>query len=185
MPKRAAQSGETCRAAKRARNKEDSPLRKIRSPQLQAPTKNSDSKKLSDIFMSACPNACGAVYFWAWYVEGADKEQFACFAPANNADGKTPSVFLSACPHPACAVIFLAWFYAVTSIIAIEKRFRNIAEGNISRLRDAQAFHAAVKRPPYFMFARSADILPPGTACPACPRPACAVYFGLSSMRGR
>ena len=33
-------------------------------------------------------------------------------------------------------------------------RFHNVAEGNISRLRDAQAFHAAVKRPPYFTFAR-------------------------------
>ena len=56
-------------------------------------------------------------------------------------------------------------------------RFRNVAEGNISRLRDAQAFHAAVKRPPYFMFARSADISPPGTARPACPHPACAVII--------
>ena len=33
-------------------------------------------------------------------------------------------------------------------------RFLSVAKGNISRLRDAQAFHAAVKRPPYFMFAR-------------------------------
>ena len=33
-------------------------------------------------------------------------------------------------------------------------RFHNVAEGNISCLRDAQAFHAAVKRPPYFTFAR-------------------------------
>ena len=28
---------------------------------------------------------------------------------------------------------------------AVIARFRNVAEGNISRLRDAQAFHAAVK----------------------------------------
>ena len=33
-------------------------------------------------------------------------------------------------------------------------RFLSVAEGNISRLRDAQAFHAAVKWPPYFTFAR-------------------------------
>ncbi len=33
-------------------------------------------------------------------------------------------------------------------------RSHNVAEGNILRLCDAQAFHAAVKRPPYFMFAR-------------------------------
>ena len=62
---------------------------------------------------------------------------------------------------------------------AMTARFRNVAEGNISRLRDAQAFHAAVKRPPYFMFARSADISPPGTARPACPHPACAVLIYL------
>ena len=37
---------------------------------------------------------------------------------------------------------------------AMTARFRNVAEGNISRLRDAQAFHAAVKWPPYFTFAR-------------------------------
>ena len=68
-------------------------------------------------------------------------------------------------------------------------RFRNVAEGNISCLRDAQAFHAAVKRPPYFMFARSADISPPGTARPACPHPACAVLIYLlvtsAGMRAR
>ena len=55
---------------------------------------------------------------------------------------------------PRLRGLIWAWFYAVTSISAIEKRFRNVAKGNISRLRDAQAFHAAVKRPPYFMFAR-------------------------------
>ena len=63
---------------------------------------------------------------------------------------------------------------------AVIERFHNVAEGNISRLRDAQAFHAAVKRPPYFMFARSADISPPGTACPAC-----AVCFGAWFVYGK
>ena len=51
-------------------------------------------------------------------------------------------------------------------------RFHNVAEGNISRLRDAQAFHAAVKRPPYFTFARqrrhftAGHNLPGFLACP-------------------
>ena len=100
------------------------------------------------------------------------------FTFARSADISPPGTACPACPHPACAVRFWAWFYAVTSISAMTARFRNVAKGNISRLRDAQAFHAAVKRPPYFMFARSADISLPGTACPACPHPACAVYFG-------
>ena len=66
--------------------------------------KNIRQQKLSDIFMSACPNACGAVRFWAW-------------------------------------------FYAVTSISAIEKRFRNVAEGNISRGGQmAAVFHVCAKR---------------------------------------
>ena len=55
---------------------------------------------------------------------------------------------------------------------AITARFLSVAKGNISRLRDAQAFHAAVKRPPYFMFARQRRHFTAGAACPAC-----AVYF--------
>ena len=55
---------------------------------------------------------------------------------------------------------------------AMTARFHNVAKGNISRLRDAQAFHAAVKRPPYFMFARQRGHFTAGAACPAC-----AVYF--------
>ena len=34
---------------------------------MRAPTKNSDGKTPSDIFMSACPHTRGAVYFWAWF----------------------------------------------------------------------------------------------------------------------
>ena len=45
-------------------------------------------------------------------------------------------------------------------------RFRNVAEGNISRLRNAQAFHAAVKRPPYFMFARQRRHFTAGRSLP-------------------
>ena len=33
---------------------------------MRAPTKNSDGKTPSDIFMSACSHTRGAVYFWAW-----------------------------------------------------------------------------------------------------------------------
>ena len=55
---------------------------------------------------------------------------------------------------------------------AVIARFRNVAEGNISRLRDAQAFHTAVKWPPYFTFARQRRHFTAGAACPAC-----AVYF--------
>ena len=54
---------------------------------------------------------------------------------------------------------------------AMSARFHNVAEGNISRSRDAQAFHAAVKRRRISCLRDSADISPPGAACPACPRP--------------
>ena len=50
---------------------------------------------------------------------------------------------------------------------AVIARFLSVAKGNISRLRDAQAFHAAVKRPPYFMFARQRRHFTAGAACPA------------------
>ena len=45
-------------------------------------------------------------------------------------------------------------------------RFHNVAEGNISRLRNAQAFHAAVKRPPYFTFARQRKHFTAGRSMP-------------------
>ena len=61
---------------------------------------------------------------------------------------------------------------------AMTARFRNVAKGNISRLRDAQAFHAAVKRPPYFMFARQRIHFTVSAACRACPSARCAVFFG-------
>ena len=49
---------------------------------------------------------------------------------------------------------------------AVIARFRNVAEGNISRLRDAQAFHAAVKWPPYFTFARQRRHFTAGRSLP-------------------
>ena len=50
-------------------------------------------------------------------------------------------------------------------------RFHNVAEGNISRLRDAQAFHAAVKRPPYFMFVRQRRHFTAGRGLPGLSSP--------------
>ena len=49
---------------------------------------------------------------------------------------------------------------------AVIARFHNVAKGNISRLRDAQAFHAAVKRPPYFTFARQRRHFTAGRSLP-------------------
>ena len=54
---------------------------------------------------------------------------------------------------------------------AMTARLLSVANSNISRLRDAQAFHAAVKRRRISCLRDSADISPPGAACPACPRP--------------
>ena len=45
-------------------------------------------------------------------------------------------------------------------------RFLSVAKGNISRLRDAQAFHAAVKRPLYFTFARQRRHFTAGRSLP-------------------
>ena len=143
-------------------------------------------------FMSACPHTRGAVLIYllvtstgrrarvgarlipqrvlTLHARRANSSRNSVLKTASHRQ-TTPTArrrryFLPACPHPACAVYFWAWFYVATSISAIEKRFRNVAKGNISRLRDAQAFHAAVKRPPYFTFARSADISPPGQLAP-------------------
>ena len=64
---------------------------------------------------------------------------------------------------------------------AIIARFRNVAEGNISRLRDAQAFHAAVKRPPYFMFARQRRHFTAGRSVSGSPSPRLRGLFGVGS----
>ena len=91
---------------------------------------------------------------------------------------KTSAGFLSACSPARCAVYFWAWFYVITSIstpsrrasvtlpratfhaCAMRKHFTRRSNGRrISRLRD------------------SADISPPGAACPACSPARCAVYF--------
>ena len=81
---------------------------------------------------------------------------------------------------PICPLRGLFWglfLYRNKDKRAKTARFRNVAEGNISRLRDAQAFHAAVKRPPYFMFARQRIHFTVSAACRACPSARCAVFF--------
>ena len=134
---------------------DDSPLRKIRSPQLRAPTKNIRQQKAVGYFL--CRLA---------HIRAARSN-----LGLGSSTGRRGAVRSSACPHPACAVRFWAWFYAVIRISAIEKRFRNVAEGNISRLREAQAFHAAVKRPPYFMFARQRRHFTAGHSVSGMPSP--------------
>ena len=125
MPKRASQSGETCRAAKRARNKEDSSARKISSSKLLRTDKMSRQKM--------------------------------------------PSQFVGL-PSPRLRGHFLGVVLCRNKYKrAITARFRNV--GNISRLRNAQAFHAAVKRPPYFMFARQRRHFTAGRSVSGSPSP--------------
>ena len=104
-----------------------------------------------------------------------------CYAPTNKRQQKNAVVFVGL-PSPRLRGLFLGLILCRNKYKrAMTARFRNVAKGNILRLCDAHEFHAAVKRPPYFTFARSADISPPGTACPACPHHACAVFLGLDT----
>ena len=56
MPKRATQSGEKCRAAKRARNKDDSSRRKISRSKLNRKTKDDKNVvlRLSALLLARC-----------------------------------------------------------------------------------------------------------------------------------
>ena len=65
MPKRASQSGETCRAAKRARNKDDSSARKISSSKLLRTGKQTDGKTPS-VFFAGLPSPRLRGLIWAW-----------------------------------------------------------------------------------------------------------------------
>ena len=123
-----------------------------------APTKNTDGKTPSDIFMSACPHPSPLGLYGLGCGSNNDS-----YAPTNR-------FWTHSCSPPLGCL--LAWFYAVTEDKrAMSARFHNVAEGNISRLRDAQVFHAAVKRPPYFMFARQRRHFTAGRGLPGCPRP--------------
>ena len=82
-----------------------------------------------------------------------------CAARSNlglgSSTGRRGAVRSSACPHTRSVVYFLGLVLCRNKYkCAVIARFHNVAKGNISRLRDAQAFHAAVKRPPYFTVAR-------------------------------
>ena len=105
------------------------------------------------------------------------------FAPAQNTlastastdkqtDGKHPPVFCRLAHLPVARSDLGLVLCCNKYKRAMTARFHNVAEGNISRLRDAQAFHAAVKRPPYFTFARqrrhftAGHNLPGFLACP-------------------
>ena len=69
---------------------------------------------------------------------------------------------------------------------AVIARFRNVADGNISRLRNAQAFHAAVKRPPYFTFARQRRHFTAGRSVSGSPSPRLrGQFFGLVLCRNK
>ena len=126
---------------------------------------------------SACSHTRGAVYFWAWVGDGQARSNATASTDKKYQLQKRRRIFfMSACSHTRGAVYFWAWVgdgqassssiidlltYARRGLIAVTKykraitaRFLSVAKGNISRLRDAQAFHAAVKRPPYFTFAR-------------------------------
>ena len=104
-----------------------SPLRKIRSPQLRAPTKNSDGKTPSDIFMSACPHTRGAVYFWA------------CFYAVTS---------ISAPSQRASITLPRATFHAC----AMRKHFtRRSNDRRISCLRDSADIFAAGRSLPGFL----------------------------------
>ena len=126
--------------------------------------KNTDGKTPSDIFYVGLLTCARRGLIWGLVRRRAGEEQF---------DHRLA--------HLSVARSFLAWYnnrqarssliiglsaYAQRSLFlglvlccdkykrAVIARFLSVAEGNISRLRDAQAFHAAVKRPPYFTFAR-------------------------------
>ncbi len=102
-------------------------------------------------------------------------------APTKNSDGKTPSdIFMSACPHPSPLGCLLAWFSAVSRISARCQR----ASITLPRA----TFHACATRKHFTRRSNdrrisclcdSADISPPGAACPACPHPSPLGLYGL------
>ena len=87
MPKRAAQSGETCRAAKRARNKEDSSARKISSSKLLRTDKMSRQKMPSQFVGLPSPRLRGLNLF-ACYIYGKESARRRA---ANTAEGIDPA----------------------------------------------------------------------------------------------
>ena len=120
-------------------------------------------------FMSACSHTRGAVYLrlvrrrWIAFLN--------CYAPTNKRQQKMSSQFVGL-PSPRLRGHFLGVVLCRNKYKrAITARFRNVADGNISRLRNAQAFHAAVKRPPYFTFARQRRHFTAGRSVSGSPSP--------------
>ena len=77
---------------------DDSPLRKIRSPQLRAPTKNTDSEKLSAFFVGL-PTYARRGLIYSKYINPSN--EFTIIATHRKiADSKTAVGNFSAYPHP-------------------------------------------------------------------------------------
>ena len=103
-----------------------------------------------------------------WAFLTCDSSRNDSCAPTKNTDGKTPSdIFMSACPHPSPLGCLLAWFYAVSRISARCQR----ASITLPRA----TFHACATRKHFTRRSNdrrisclrdSADISPPGAACP-------------------
>ena len=89
-----------------------------------APTKNTDGKTPSDIFMPACPHPSPLGLYGLGCGSNNDS-----YAPTNR-------FWTHSCSPPLGCL--LAWFYAVTEDKrSMTARFHNVADGNISRLCDS------------------------------------------------
>ena len=140
--------------------------------------KNTDGKTPSDIFyvgLSTCAR-CGRLS--AWLVDGQARSIATASTEKNTNCKNAVGYFYVGLLTYARRGLIWGLVYAVTKYKrAMTARFRNVAKGNISRLRDAQAFHAAVKRPPYFTFARQRRQFTASAACRACSHTRGAVCF--------
>ena len=94
-----------------------------------------------------------------------------CYAPTNKRQQKMLSFFVGLSSPRLRGHFFGLVLCRNKYKRAMTARFRNVAKGNISRLRDAQAFHAAVKRPPYFTFARQRRHFTAGHSLPGLSSP--------------
>ena len=126
-----------------------------------APTKNTDGKTPSDIFMSACPHPSTL----GFCVLGCGSNNESC-APTNKRQQKCCRIFRTHSCSPPLGCL-LAWFYAVSRISARCQR----ASITLPRA----TFHACATRKHFTRRSNdrrisclrdSADISPPGAACP-------------------
>ena len=88
-----------------------------------------------------------------------------CYAPTNKPTENIRRFFVGLLTCPLRGLFLGVVLCRNKYKRAVIARFRNVAEGNISRLRD------------------SADISPPGAVCPACSPARCAVFFWGSVQR--